>query len=106
MFEDVLRPGDLLFLPAGYWHHCDNEDGRSLHVGFAFKPVTAYYAVESLLPALMAREAFRHPLNRREDATDKAALEADVKSRLVEQFREMLAATSLFGDPEAKSPTG
>lgn len=106
VFEDVLRPGDLLFLPAGYWHQCDNEQGRSLHVGFAFKPITAYYAVESLLPALLAREAFRHPLNRREDATDKAALEADVKSRLVEQFREMLAATSLFGDAEAKSPTG
>jgi hypothetical protein len=32
VFETVLAPGDRLFLPAGYWHSCDNGPGRSLHI--------------------------------------------------------------------------
>ena len=35
IFDEVLRPGDMLFLPAGYWHHCDNSSERSLHLGLA-----------------------------------------------------------------------
>jgi ribosomal protein L16 Arg81 hydroxylase len=33
ILDTVLEPGDLLFLPAGYWHVCDNGPQRSLHLG-------------------------------------------------------------------------
>jgi len=41
VFDDVLRPGDFLFMPAGYWHQCDNGPGRSLHIGLFVNRPTA-----------------------------------------------------------------
>jgi hypothetical protein len=32
LFDDFLMAGDVLFLPGGYWHKCENGPGRSLHV--------------------------------------------------------------------------
>lgn len=97
VFDDVLRPGDFLFLPAGYWHQCENERDLSLHLGIFFKPHTAYYAVKALLPKLINEEIFRRPLARLEDPTDRTALEAEIRSRLIEQFESMLSS---------KPPTG
>lgn len=33
ILDVVLGPGDILFMPAGFWHECDNGPGRSLHLG-------------------------------------------------------------------------
>jgi hypothetical protein len=38
VFDEVLRPGDVLYLPAGYWHGCENGPGRSLHLGLFLPP--------------------------------------------------------------------
>ncbi|HXQ17422.1 MAG TPA: cupin domain-containing protein [Caulobacteraceae bacterium] len=40
ILDTVLQEGDILFLPSGYWHSCDNGPGRSLHVtlGCVAKP--------------------------------------------------------------------
>jgi hypothetical protein len=37
ILDFVLQPGDMLFLPAGFWHLCDNGPDRSLHVGLFLK---------------------------------------------------------------------
>jgi lysine-specific demethylase/histidyl-hydroxylase NO66 len=92
VLDEILRPGDFLFLPAGYWHQCENERELSLHVGIFFKPHTAYYAVKSLLAKLMAEEIFRRPLARLENAADRTALEAEIKSRLIGQFENLLSS--------------
>ncbi|MDP1961375.1 MAG: cupin domain-containing protein [Reyranella sp.] len=92
VFDEVLRPGDFLFLPAGYWHQCANKRDLSLHLGIFFKPHTAYYAVKSLLAKLMTEEIFRRPLARLENSTDRTALEAEIKSRLIGQFESMLSS--------------
>jgi Cupin superfamily protein len=41
LFDEALQPGDFLFVPAGYWHQCENGSDRSLHVGFLFDPPAA-----------------------------------------------------------------
>jgi hypothetical protein len=33
ILDTILRPGDFLYMPAGYWHLCDNGPDRSLHLG-------------------------------------------------------------------------
>jgi hypothetical protein len=33
ILDAILRPGDFLFMAAGYWHLCDNGPDRSLHLG-------------------------------------------------------------------------
>lgn len=37
LLDTNLEPGDILFLPAGFWHTCDNGAGRSLHLGLFIK---------------------------------------------------------------------
>lgn len=45
LFDIVLGRGDILFLPAGFWHECDNESDnesdRSLHIAFVINSPTA-----------------------------------------------------------------
>jgi ribosomal protein L16 Arg81 hydroxylase len=89
IFDEVLQPGDLLFLPAGNWHHCENGPGRSLHLGIFCIPPTCLHVVKSLLSQLVCDEMFRIPLTRFEDAVELKALEASAKDRLIERIREM-----------------
>ena len=89
IFDEVLQPGDFLFLPAGNWHHCENGPGRSLHLGIFFTPPTAWHAVRALISPLLSEEVFRTPLTRIEGASELAALEADVKNRLIEKIGQL-----------------
>lgn len=87
-FDDVVRPGDFLFVPAGYWHHCENGPGLSLHVGVGIRPPTAWHALETLLPQLLAEPVLRAPLTRLSEA-EHAAHEAAVKERLIDIVRDL-----------------
>lgn len=41
ILDFILQPGDMLFLPAGFWHVCDNGPERSLHASLFLQPPTA-----------------------------------------------------------------
>jgi ribosomal protein L16 Arg81 hydroxylase len=105
IFDDVMRPGDFLFLPAGYCHHCDNGPDLSLHLGIFFEPPTGYQTVadatKALLPQLIEEEIFRIPLTRLGDATNRIALEAAIKSRLIEKLGQIF----LFEPPFKNADT-
>src|SRR5438067_100743 len=45
IWDEVLQPGDVLILPAGYWHHCQAGPGRSVHLAIGFTPPTGCDAV-------------------------------------------------------------
>ncbi|HEX2568774.1 MAG TPA: cupin domain-containing protein [Polyangia bacterium] len=58
--EQLLRPGDVLYLPAGTWHRVRAEE-TSLHVCLTIRPSSPYLLVEPLLQAeLLADPAWRH----------------------------------------------
>jgi len=88
-FDEVLEPGDFLFVPAGYWHHCQTLTGRSIHLGVFFIPPTSWNAVKTLTAELLDEPLFREPLTRVENAAQLAALEAEVKKRLIEKISAM-----------------
>jgi ribosomal protein L16 Arg81 hydroxylase len=92
VFDEVLEPGDLLFVPAGNWHHCQAGPGRSVHLGLFFVPPTGYHAVKALASELLAEEVFRTPLTRLGAPAELAAIEARIKDRLVERVRQMKLA--------------
>ena len=89
IFDEVLEPGDFLFVPAGHWHHCQTMSGRSIHLGIFFIPPTGWHAARALTSELLGDELFRTPLTRVEDASKLAALEAEVKKRLIEKISAM-----------------
>ncbi|HXC54633.1 MAG TPA: cupin domain-containing protein [Rhizomicrobium sp.] len=97
LFDEVLRAGDFLFLPAGYWHLCENGPGLSLHAAIAFRPVVGAHAVKALVPLLYAEEIFRVPLTRFDNPGARAAHEAALKARLIAKIEQMSVAEMLEG---------
>ena len=95
IFDEVLEAGDRLFLPAGYWHHCRNGPGRSMHLGVFFQPWTAWTAARNVIAPLRFDELFREPLSRLDDATQLERIEAAVKDRLIDAIKAMSLAETI-----------
>ena len=98
--------GDFLFLPAGYWHRCENGPGRSLHVCIVFEPPCGRDVVTSLASQLAADETFKQPLTRYADASALAAHEAALKTRLIDQVKAWSLADFLAERAAARSKSG
>ena len=86
IFDEVLEPGDLLFVPAGNWHHCESGLSTSVHLGVFFIPPTGWHAVDDLIQPLLSDETFRAPLTRLEGAAALDMMETEVKNRLIEKI--------------------
>jgi hypothetical protein len=102
-FDETVRAGDFLFLPAGYWHRCENGSGRSLHVGIVFEPPYGRDVITSLASQLAADETFKQPLTRYADVRALAKFEAALKARLIDQVRVWSLADFLVDRAAAHS---
>jgi hypothetical protein len=106
IFDKVLQPGDLLFLPAGNWHHCENGPDRSVHLGIFCIPPTFLHVLKSLVSQLVSEEMFRIPLTRFEDTAQFVELEARAKMRVIEIIGQMEANEFLSQSDKQKMPAG
>jgi ribosomal protein L16 Arg81 hydroxylase len=104
VLDDILRPGDFLFVPAGHWHHCENGGDLSLHVGIMIEPPTGWHAFKAMLPQILADEMFRIPLTRFGSPAEKAAHEAALKQRLIERV-EQISFSQFFTQGEEAQPS-
>jgi ribosomal protein L16 Arg81 hydroxylase len=89
IFDEVLQPGDFLFVPAGNWHHCENGPGRSVHLGIFFVAPAAFDCIRAMTSKVVEEEIFRTPLSRLENPIQLAKLEDEVKTRLIERVNRM-----------------
>jgi ribosomal protein L16 Arg81 hydroxylase len=89
LFDDVLRPGDALFVPAGHWHRCEAQGGRSMHVSIFMTPPTGWHAMRDLTDTMLGEDLFVRPASRGREAGDLAALEAEVKERAIARIQDM-----------------
>ena len=83
LLDIVLDPGDLLFVPAGYRHRCENAAERSLHLGFFLYPLTAIRALDLVTRRLSSKPDHRRPLR------GPSLQEDDLKRRLIAEIEGM-----------------
>jgi ribosomal protein L16 Arg81 hydroxylase len=95
VFDRVLQPGDFLFLPAGYWHHCENGPHRSLHMGILFVPPNGRDLLAVLGSQLSSNRSFRRALARHGSQEALAEHEALLKAHLIETIQAMSLARFL-----------
>jgi bifunctional lysine-specific demethylase and histidyl-hydroxylase NO66 len=93
IFDEVLTAGDFLFLPAGYWHHCENGPGRSLHCGIFFDPPNGRHLVTGLAKTWLSDDACRRPLTRHDSASSLGSHEEALKAKLIEKIQEWSLAS-------------
>jgi ribosomal protein L16 Arg81 hydroxylase len=86
VFDEVIEPGDLLFVPGGNWHHCECGLSTSVHLGISFMPPTGWHVMNDLTERLLSEDWFRTPLTRLGDTTTLEAMEAELRSRLIDKI--------------------
>jgi len=87
IFDDVLHAGDILVLPSGYLHHCENQPGLSMHLGIAFNPLTGIRAARNLQRALRKELSFWEALDRFSSAEQRKQHDDALKARWIELIR-------------------
>jgi ribosomal protein L16 Arg81 hydroxylase len=105
-FDEILRVGDFLFVPAGCSHRCECGVGRSLHVRIALEPLAGRDVVTWLVSQLATDETFNSPLTRYADANAFASHEAALKARLIEQVQAWSIADFLAERAAARANEG
>jgi hypothetical protein len=95
VIDEVLRPGDALYLPRGYLHAAEALGGVSCHLTVGIHPITRQAVLASLVALLGEDSALRASLPLGVDLSDPAAIEADVQATvavLTERLRSVSPA--------------
>lgn len=84
VFDRVLQPGEMLLVPAGYWHRCENGPQRSIHVGVFFEAPTLAHVARVLARRLADDVELRRPLSRMDAVLDETQIRAQLLARIAE----------------------
>lgn len=94
----TMRPGDVLYLPRGWYHDALAEDGGSLHVTFSIAPLYGRILFQLLDHAAMQNPAFREYLP---PAWQDGGVALARKVTEMGQFLSRIAASPAFHDEVA-----
>lgn len=93
--EVAMRPGDLLYIPRGYYHDALATSSGAIHIAFGITHVIGYDLVNILLAHAVADPAFRtnFPLPRAGEAASRQHL-----AGLVEHVTRLAASDAVAQD--------
>jgi bifunctional lysine-specific demethylase and histidyl-hydroxylase NO66 len=94
LFEALMKPGDVLYLPRGQYHDAITGADASLHVTFGVAPANGLALLKVLEAALAQEGAFRAYLP---DARDPQALSARLGS-LAERVKAVMTSEAFAID--------
>lgn len=94
LFEALMKPGDVLYLPRGQYHDALTGDSASLHVTFGVSPATGLGLFKLLEGALARESEFRAYLP---DARSGEALQERL-ARLAERVRSVMTSPAFAID--------
>ncbi|SHL21043.1 cupin domain-containing protein [Streptomyces yunnanensis] len=107
--EIILRAGDMLYLPRGWWHAVAATEGRSLHLTCGLKPATGADLLSWLAGQLRASAAVRanlpHLASREEQVAYLAALLKEFTAALHEGVIEEFLCARGAMDPGRPMPS-
>ncbi|WP_460848506.1 cupin domain-containing protein [Phytohabitans suffuscus] len=91
--DEVLEPGDALYLPRGWLHSAAAQDGPSLHLTVGVKALTRYALVEALLELAAEDRRLRATLPYGLDPADAEQVEPELTGT-VEALRDWLSTAA------------
>jgi hypothetical protein len=103
LIDEVLEPGDALYLPRGYLHSATAQGEVSAHLTIGVHVLTRWAVVDALVNALTSDPELRASLPLGMDASDPAALAPHVEA-VAARLAESLAAPD-DGRPERVART-
>lgn len=88
VWEGVLRPGQVLHVPRGWWHTVTGTGDVSLHLTFGFTRATGVDWAQALVRRLTEEEGFRRDLPRFADPDVRRKHRRELAARLAELAEE------------------
>ncbi|WP_017597470.1 cupin domain-containing protein, partial [Nocardiopsis lucentensis] len=88
VWEGVLRPGEVIHVPRGWWHTVTGTGGVSMHLTFGFTRATGVDWAEALVRRLVDEDLFRRDLPRFADPDARRKHQHELVARLVELAEE------------------
>lgn len=84
VWEGVLRPGQVIHVPRGWWHTVTGTGEVSMHLTFGFTRATGIDWADALVRSLFAEESFRRDLPRFAAPEERRKHRHELVARLVE----------------------
>lgn len=95
-WEGVLTPGDVLYLPRGWWHHAQARDEGSVHLTAGFRGPTTLDLLQYLMTRASEHEEFRQDLPLLVADEDVNGANADVVAHNLTAFLVRELGSGLF----------
>lgn len=101
LMEIAMEPGDLLYIPRGYYHDAVAQEGRSMHLTFAVQPLYGIGVLEMLRDLALERPEMRNYLP---PAEDDERLRKQL-SAIGREIAALLGSRAFFEDIAVKQRT-
>ena len=103
VWEGVLRPGQVIHVPRGWWHTVTGNGEMSMHLTFGFTRATGIDWAEALVRRLFEEESFRRDLPRFADPETRRKHRHELTARLTE-LAEEADLDSFLAERDARFP--